>query len=338
MQQQTYYCTANRLPYLYVLYQFDCLSVAQVAYLLGAAESVAARYLRALRDDGYAKDIKVDRKQYWHIVTNGIQWLGKVINAELPITHGSLNPRKTTKNHAVHDLTGTLAIMQFIENTIENGRGVISWLGPTLTKTLYPRQLDKAILDKEGNVIGQRPMMVSTYNPDAYVEVFLGDRWGSMNIEIDSGTQHLPILSKKVEKCRQGTVVDNFKSNSNWQTIAFITKRNKWRILDSVVEQYVDHPNPILVICATVDEILTYGPYERIWGSNMGTHDLYDLSEILINPWESSENPLLIGTQSWRETLREGELYLHSPQEPFVTGVRPWERYIKFKEQYGRMW
>lgn len=324
----------NHLPYIYVLYQFDCLHVTEVAKLLGATDRTAGVYLNALADMGYAKSYRQNRYVYWHLVTKGISYMEKILKETLPIHYGTAHPKKDTKRNLRHDMIGTQFAMKMVEDTIDKEQGLLTWAGPTITKTLYPRS--RSAILPNGDEIKQA---MPHYMPDLYIEYFTNWRWGCLNIEIDASTQKFKDWQAKVQKCRGATVFGYYRSNTSWLTVAFITNHTWTRcqnMMSKLVDEFVGHENPVLVITTTVKRLQEEGPFAPIWLSNDGTDTEYALSDLTIGDWTFNKEPLLIGTSNWLNTLRSGGINLYTYYNPYIEKVRPWDIYIPQEERRAK--
>ncbi len=321
-----YYSPHNQLPFLYTLYQFDCLHAKDMGSLLHMSSDVVTRYMKALEEQSYVKGYRYQSKVYWHLVTDGITYLEKLLTETLPIHFGTGHPLREHKQKLRHDVHGTLLAMSMVEHTIPNETGLISWVGPTLTKTLYPKSMNNGFVET----------IVPFYNPDLYLEYYCEGRIGCLNVEIDASRQTAADWKKKVQKSRLSVNMGFYLSTTDWLTIAFVTVRGEQFLqntLEALVDEFVGHANPVLVVATTFKQLTEQGPFASIWSSNDGTDTKYALKGLTILEWEREESPLLIGTNSWLDALKGGKLNLYTYANPWISRVQPWNKYIPQEER-----
>lgn len=321
-----YYSPHNQLPFLYVLYQYDCLHAKDMARLLNMNSDVVSRYMKALEESSYVKSYRHKSRVYWHLVTDGIAYLEMLLEETLPIHYGTGHPSRERKQKLRHDLHGTLLAMSMVEHTVPDETGLITWIGPTLTKTLYPKSMDNGFVET----------IVPFYNPDLYLEYVCEGQIGCLNVEIDASKQTASEWKMKVQKSRVSVLMGFYRSTTDWLTIAFVTLRGEQFLqntLATLVDEFVGHVNPVLVVATTFEQLSEQGPYAPIWLSNDGTDTKYALKDLTILEWNHEERPLLIGTNSWLDALKGGRLNLYTYANPWISKVQPWNEYIPQEER-----
>lgn len=321
-----YYSPHNQLRFLYVLYQYDCLHATDMAYILHMSSDVVTRYMKALNESGYVKSYRYLSKVYWHLVTDGITYMERLLDETLPIHFGTAHPLKKKKQKLHHDIHGTTLAMSMIKHTVPEKNGLITWVGPTITKTLYPKSVNNEFVE----------MIVPFYNPDLYLEYFYDGQIGCLNIEIDASKQTAADWRLKVQKCRMSILYGFYRSTTEWNTIAFVTLRGEKFLentISQLVDEFVDHDNPVLVIATSFEQLNKYGPYASIWLSNDGTNKRYSLKELTVFDWKHEESPLFIGTNKWLNALQGGEVNLYTYMNPYITRTAPWDKYIPQEER-----
>lgn len=321
-----YYSPHNQLPFLYVLYQYDCLHAKDIARLLHMSSDVVSRYMKALEEFGYVKGYRYQSRVYWHLVTGGIVYLESLLEETLPIHFGTGHPLRERKQKLRHDVHGTRVAMSMVEHTVPDEAGLVTWIGPTLTKTLYPKSVDNGFVET----------IVPSYNPDLYLEYVCEGRIGCLNVEIDATKQTAADWKKKVQKSRVSVLMGFYRSTTDWLTIAFVTVRGEQFLkntLATLVEEFVEHINPVLVVATTFTQLEEQGAFAPIWLSNDGTDTKYALENLTLMDWDREESPLLIGTNSWQDALKGGKLNLYTYANPWISRVQPWNKYIPQEER-----
>lgn len=290
---------SNQARYLWLFYQYDVLSVQQIASLLELTPSTCQEYLSALKDAGYVMNLRVGNIHYWHMLPKGMGRLASILGIQLSSKATTLPQNAENKHNLKHDAHCTNAIMRMIETSIDGECGLFDWYGPTQTLTLYAYR-------REGENFLRRD-----YQPDALISFYAHGKWGFFDIELDTGSQKTEDWYEKAIKARKRFHI-NEKCGTRYRVVAFITlksEQRKWNIVNSLRE-FCTGNAPLLVIATTYQELMEHGISSPIWATNNDEFRCCHLSDLVKQEWDYEEPPLFIGTAKWRESLNNGDLYI----------------------------